>query len=603
MKFELRDYQEDCIAAVESDWSEGERAVIAVLATGAGKTIIAAEIMNRAQGNCLFLADSRVIVSENATKFNALAESRGSSERAGVEMGSRSSGGERIVIGSTQSLVNRLDRFDREHFSVIILDECHRNSLGESATSILEYFAPEDSLTKVLGLTATPWRSDNRELAEVFRKVSYEVSLVDLIKMGHLSPITVKSVPLQVDLRNLTKRSGDYDANEVGEALDPILEEAVEMLKESARGRRKIMVFLPLVRIAEKFAQLCNKSGIKAVAVSGEDRSALPEFEDGDARVCCNAMLLTTGYDFPEVDAILVLRPTKSRALFTQIVGRGTRKSEGKSDLLLLDPLYLLDDHRLAGPACLSGAGGDLSREMHNIMHEGDENVDKPDREMDLLELGALAEQKVAESIERRAKEVRKKGLRLVSVVDYMASLGEEPPDASKGAYEQDPPTSPQIVAIRAAGFDSDMVPTRTEASRLLSCLEKRRERGLASPKQLRVLKKFKVKNPHKLTMREAGRIIDARMRGDFRTQPRYCKEEGSSPKGVFAELVNRKESPAIKTKDGSEITGPFAEKLKQFGVKAEDYMTKREVVLELAKIKLEIERKKGLLEEGDETV
>ena len=108
MKFELRNYQQDCITAVEADWSEGERSVIAVLATGAGKTLIASEIMRRAQGNCLFLADSRVIVSENALKFNLLAESQGSNERAGVEMGDQRSNGERIIIGSTQSMVNRL---------------------------------------------------------------------------------------------------------------------------------------------------------------------------------------------------------------------------------------------------------------------------------------------------------------------------------------------------------------------------------------------------------------------------------------------------------------------------------------------------------------
>lgn len=598
MKFKLRDYQEDCITAVMNDWQEGEQAVIAVLATGAGKTLIASEIMNRAQGNCLFLADSRVIVSENAVKFNALAESQGSTERAGIEMGDQRSNGERIIVGSTQSVVNRLDQFDREHFSVIILDECHRNSLGELATAILDYFTPEGSRTKILGLTATPWRTDNRELAEVFSKVSYEVNLVDLIRMGHLSPITVKSVPLEVDLRNLTKRSGDYDANEVGEALDPILEEAVSMLKENIEGRDKVMVFLPLVRIAEKFAALCNKAGIKAVAVSGEDRSALPEFEEGDARVCCNAQLLAVGYDFPAVDCILVLRPTKSRALFTQIVGRGTRKCEGKNDLLLLDPLYLLDDHKLAGPACLSGAGGDLSQEIHKILHEGDENVDKPEREMDLLELGALAEQQVAESIERRAREVRKKGLRLVSVVEYMEGLNEQFEETGLSAYDAPPPSDAQITAIRAAGFDSDAIKTRTEASRLLSCLEKRREQGLASPKQLRLLKKFKVRDSHKLTMREAGRIIDCRMRGDFRTQPRY--NDGQPSKGSFSELIKKPHSIGLRTKDGSEVTGAFAEKLRQHNIKPEEYATKQEVILALAKAKLEIERRDGLLENDD---
>jgi len=605
MKFELRNYQQDCITAVEADWSEGERSVIAVLATGAGKTIIASEIMRRAQGNCLLLADSRVIVSENAVKFNLLAESQGSNERAGVEMGDQRSNGERIIIGSTQSMVNRLDEFHREHFSAIILDECHRNSLGESATAVLDYFMPEDSRTKVLGLTATPWRTDNRELSEVFKKVSYEVSLIDLIKMGHLSPITVKSVPLKIDLRDLTKRSGDYDCTEVGEALDPILEEAVEMLKSSSEGRQKIMVFLPLVRIAEKFAALCNKAGMKAVAVSGEDRSALPEFEEGDARICCNAMLLSTGYDFPAVDCILVLRPTKSRALFTQICGRGTRKSDatGKKDLLLLDPLYLLDDHKLAGPACLSGADGDLSREMHDIMHDSDDEVDKPDQEMDLLELGALAEERVAESIERRAKEVRKKGLRLVSVVDYMDQLGElmDSDTGSSSHASTPPPSEAQITAIRAAGFDSDAITSRTEADRLLGCLKKRREQGLATPKQLRLLKKFKVSKPHKLSMREAGRIIDCRMRGDFRTQPRY--QDNNKPNGAFGDLIRKGDKTGLTTQDGSEIAGVFAEKLRQSNIDPEQYATKADVIMALAKARIEIERQRGTMEESDDHI
>ena len=353
---ELRPYQKEFVDAVEKSFSSGKKRIMGVAATGAGKTILASEIMRREKGNCLFLADAQELIRQNADKFQ-----KWSGERAGIEMSSQQAGGERVIVATTQSLARRLDKYPKDYFNLIITDEAHRNALGDQAQSIFDHFDP---YARVLGITATPFRSDKKRLGDFFEEICVDIGLERLIREGFLSRIMVRSIPMKLDISKVSSRGGDYKASELGAIIEPILREAAEQIKKHASDRKKIVIFLPLVKSSIRMARICNEIGLKAVHVDGTDKEQMDQFVKGDARVICNAQLLTTGWDCPEVDCVVMLRPTKSLAMFSQCVGRGTRICKGKSDLLLLDPLYLTDDHKLITPAKLIARDEDQAKAL-----------------------------------------------------------------------------------------------------------------------------------------------------------------------------------------------------------------------------------------------
>ena len=498
---ELRGYQTEFIDAVEHSFSEGHKRIMGVAATGAGKTILAAELMRREPGNCLFLADAKELVDQNADKFFAH-----TGEKAGVEMASQWAipGVDRVVIGTSQSMVRRLGRYAEDHFNLIIADECHRNVLGEGPQKIFKHF----SYARVLGLTATPFRSDRKNLGDFFEKIAIEIGLERLIREKYLSRIQIKSIPMSVDLRGIRMAGGDYSTSDLGEVIEPILKEAAMQLAEHAKDRKKIVVFLPLVKTSIRMARILNEMGIKAVHVSGTDREEIKAFTEGDARVICNAQLLTTGWDCPAVDCILVLRPTKSLALFSQCIGRGTRVSPGKENLLILDPLFLSDDHKLINPACLMARDAEQAKAMMEKIKE--------DGSGDLLDVEQNVEEMRLAALQARIESKKKRKSRTVDAIEFALACG----DTDTAEYEAEfgweaaPPSEKQLAALLKAGFDTDEITTRGQASKILDLLFVRRQRGLASPKQLKLLKQLGHPSPSSVSFVAAGTWLDAKLNG-----------------------------------------------------------------------------------------
>ena len=269
----------------------------------------------------------------------------------------------RITVGSVQTLMrqSRLERFSQDYFNTIIIDEAHHCVSG-SYQRILQYF----SEAKVLDVTATPDRGDMKNLGSVFESLAYEYSLPQAIREGYLSPIKALTVPLKMDLTGVGIQSGDFKAGDLGTALDPYLEQiAVEM--EKVCRDRKTVVFLPLVKTSQKFRDILNAHGFRAAEVNGESRDRneiLKQFDAGEYNALCNSMLLTEGWDCPSVDCIVVLRPTKVRSLYSQMVGRGTRLSPGKDHLLLLDFLWHTERHELCHPANLICENPEVAQKM-----------------------------------------------------------------------------------------------------------------------------------------------------------------------------------------------------------------------------------------------
>jgi len=349
---ELRPYQEAARSSIHSEWDQGRRKTLLVLPTGTGKTIVFAKIAEdvvKTGGRVLILAHRGELLEQAADKIRKTTGLICSVEKAEEScLGSFYM----ITVGSVQTLCRekRLHAFAPDYFHTIIIDEAH-HALSETYQRILEYF----SGAHVLGVTATPDRGDMKNLGEFFDSLAYEYTLPQAIRDGFLCKIKAQTIPLQLDLSGVKMSAGDYQAGDVGNALDPYLGQIAREMSHYCQGR-KTVVFLPLIATSRKFCQLLIDEGFRAAEVNGEssDRAEiLADFEAGKYDVLCNSMLLTEGWDCPSVDCIVVLRPTQVRSLYCQMVGRGTRLAPDKDFLLLLDFLWMTERHELCRPAAL----------------------------------------------------------------------------------------------------------------------------------------------------------------------------------------------------------------------------------------------------------
>ena len=492
-RFELRPYQQEFLSAVRRDFREHDH-ILGVAATGAGKTILASDLMRGWQGNCLFLADAQELVRQNADKYFGYA-----GEFAGIEMAdSKALLGDRVVVATTQSICRRLDKWPRDYFGLVIVDEAHRNTLGAMAAQVLLHFES----AKVLGVTATPFRSDRRQLGSFYEKISVEIGLARLIKEGWLSRIVIKSVPLPVDLSLVRTTAGDYNEGDLGDVITPHLRQAARLIAEHAAGRRTV-AFLPLIATSQAFVKACREEGLRAVHVDGNDREGLRAYERGEYDLVSNASLLTTGWDHPQTDCVFILRPTKSLSLFQQMVGRGTRIAEGKENLLLLDPLFLSDDHSLIRPARLIARSEEETCELSERLSGGGE--------VDLLEAEEEVEEVRQSRLEERLVKAARRKARTIDAIEFCLSLkavelADYEPELP---WEGKPPSDRQLITLAKAGFDTDCVSCRGHASKILDLLFMRREHGLATPKQLSWLRKFHYPEPELATFEEAQLFLD----------------------------------------------------------------------------------------------
>ena len=347
---ELRPYQEEARAAVEGEWEKGVQKTLLVLPTGCGKTVVFAKITEdqvRKGERILILAHRGELLEQAADKIRTATGLACAMEKAEKTC---LGGWFRVAVGSVQTLMRekRLARFPSDYFQTIIIDEAH-HCISDSYQKIFSHFGQ----AKLLGVTATPDRGDMQNLGEVFGSLAYEYTLPKAIKEGYLSPIKALTIPLKLDLSGVSIQSGDLKAGDVATALDPYLYQIADEMKKYCTDR-KTVVFLPLVKTSRKFRDILTERGFKAAEVNGgsRDRAEILEaFDKGEYNVLCNSMLLTEGWDCPSVDCIVVLRPTRVRSLYSQMVGRGTRLHPGKEYLLLLDFLWHTERHELCHPA------------------------------------------------------------------------------------------------------------------------------------------------------------------------------------------------------------------------------------------------------------
>lgn len=481
---ELRPYQEEARQAVESEWEKGNSRTLLVLPTGCGKTIVFAKITEdcvRSGARVLILAHRGELLDQAADKIK-----KTTGLQCAVEKAEESclSSWYRVTVGSVQTLMRekRLNQFDPGYFDTIIIDEAH-HCISDSYQRILNHF----SGANVLGVTATPDRGDMRNLGQVFESLAYEYTLPKAIREGYLSPIKALTIPLKMDLSGVGVQSGDFKVGDLGTALDPYLYQIAEEMAKYCRGR-KTVVFLPLVKTSRKFRDILNERGFSAAEVNGEstDRSQiLADFDAGRYNVLCNSMLLTEGWDCPSVDCIVVLRPTKVRSLYCQMVGRGTRLCGGKDHLLLLDFLWHTERHELCHPASLICETEEVAQQMTKNLED---SAGYPvDIEMAEEQASSDVVAQREEALAQQLAEMRKRKKRLVDPLQYEMSIQAEDLSSYVPAFgwEMAPPSQKQIAALKKCGILPDQIDNAGKAALLLDKIEKRRNAGLTTPKQM----------------------------------------------------------------------------------------------------------------------
>lgn len=505
---ELRPYQQEAKNAILQEWDKGTNKTLLVLPTGCGKTIVFAKISEecvKRGKRVLILAHRGELLDQAADKIEKVTGLKSAVEKA--EQSCKNTWF-RVVVGSVQTLMRekRLSEFSDSYFDNIIIDEAH-HAISDSYQRVLEHFKK----AQVLGVTATPDRGDMKNLGTVFDSLAYEYTLPKAIKEGYLSPIKAITIPLNLDLTGVSTQAGDFKASDIDTALDPYLYSIANEMQKYCKNR-KTVVFLPLVKTSQKFRDILISKGFNAAEVNGDstDRAEiLQAFDKGEYNVLCNSMLLTEGWDCPSVDCVVVLRPTKVRGLYCQMVGRGTRLCEGKTDLLLLDFLWHTERHELCRPAHLICDNEEVAQKMtEQLAENAGQAVDIEEAEHQASE-DVVAQRE--EALAKTLAEMKKRKRKLVDPLQYEMSIQAEDLSSYVPAFgwECAPPTDNQKATLEKLGIYPDEIDNAGKAKLILDRLDKRKTEGLTTPKQIRFLENKGFQHVGKWQFEVAKKLID----------------------------------------------------------------------------------------------
>ncbi len=489
----LRPYQSAFIAAVRDNLTRF-RSTLGVAATGTGKTVSFAELARiwvQQGGRVLILVHRDELIRQARRKCEAVGlwpDVEKAKQRANTLA--------KVVLASVQSLRGqRLLRWARDHFSLIIVDEAH-HAVANSYRGVLDHFTG----AKVVGVTATPDRADGKALGELFESVAYRYEIRQAIAEQYLVPIVARRVVVEsVDLSCVASRAGDLAQDQLAAVMadERVLRGAATPIFELVRDRQAIGFCVDVEHSRKMAATMNSQRPGCARYVSGETpederERLLADFATGAFQFLFNCDVLTEGFDAPNCSCVIMLRPTKSRGRFVQCAGRGLRLlgdtfaesiANGKRDCLLLDITGTAGKHRLVGPAdCLAGAdelADDIRDEIDRLLGNAQ------------LELDKVIAQADDEVNKRRA------ALKISALVKYHAEhidpfIGEErresrvPMPAGSTVWDRQPASQAQLKALEADGVTVSRLPStfsRADAWNLLSRIKARPRMGLCSYK------------------------------------------------------------------------------------------------------------------------
>jgi len=475
--------------------------VLSVAATGAGKTIMSSALaewsVKTGQGKVLFLADSDELVSQGIDKIYKSTGMIAGKEKA-AERASRTRD---VVVGSIQTLAQpaRLKTWPRDHFGLVIADEAHL-SMADSWQRVLKHFGP----AKQVGVTATPERGDDRDLWDYWQHEAANISLYELIDLKRLSPIRVQTCPIDLDCRGIRSRGQGLDEEELSHRIEPAFDAIIAAWKKYGE-ERKTLWFLPGVAASKVFAEKLRQSGLTAEHVDGaspDRKQILKGYEDGKFEHLTNAQLLTKGYDCPDIGAVVILRPTKSRVAYQQMVGRGTRVCDRYEDMLLLDFLWDFD-RMMVRPA-------DLIAKTKQQADAIQERLTGAAEQMDIREAADLAHVDSVKKLIDRLINGDKRTARTYTAHQAAALLGEQQllEYEPRAEWETEGPSSRQLEILKREGVQARTVKSKGQASQLIGEIGKRRAHGEADLKQVLELARLGVEQPHRWSSQAAKRAI-----------------------------------------------------------------------------------------------
>lgn len=551
----LRPYQTETIAKLWQSYQLGHRAPLAVLATGLGKTVIFSSLINEYlkshSKRVLVLAHRAELIWQAKGKLEALCP-----VSVGVEMGElRASnygffGGDKIVVSTIQTQISgkagagRMKNFKPDEFGLIVIDEAH-HAVSASYQRVIKHYTEGGAW--VLGVTATPDRGDKKALGKVFDCVAQNYDVGDGIRDGWLTPITQKMVTITgLDYSHIRTTAGDLNGGDLAEEMEREsnlygIADATIKLAEW----RKTLVFCASVKQAERLAEIINRhKPNSAVSIDGkadkEERAqVLRDYHDGKIQFLVNCALFTEGFDEPDTACVVFARPTKSRALYAQMLGRGTRPHSSvanalgsfdsaedrrklmtdspKPEVLVLDFVGNSGRHKLVTSIDILGGSGSVTYD-DNVIAKAKKLVTDATKMGIAMPTEEALEKAKKEVEEKRKREVAKRvGLKAsasftVTDADPFALFGIQRPVA-RGWDRTKKVTDKMLNAlIRFKVPNADKL-SFAEAKAILSECISRAQEGRPSLAQEKMLKKLGVRFPVR-TFDEASRLISRYKKG-----------------------------------------------------------------------------------------
>ena len=537
----LRPYQAEAVNNTFDTFKQHD-SVLAVMATGLGKTVffshVAKDFMNR--GRVMVLAHREELITQAKDKLQ-----RVTGIDADIEMGESWAMNNyfksEIVTSTIQTQIagmegnGRMTRFDPNEFSLLVVDEAH-HAVAKTYQRVIQHYRQNPDL-KVLGVTATPDRADELALGKIFSAVSYEYDIRDGIDDGWLVPIEQMSVEVQsLDFSKMRTTAGDLNGKDLAEQLE--FEENLHGIADPTIqivGDRKALVFAASVAQAERLAEIFNRHRAgSAEFVTGKTpkeyrRKLFDAFANRELQYLVNVGVATEGFDDPSIECVVMARPTKSRCLYTQMAGRGTRPLEGivdgltdaiarksaialsgKSSVEIIDFVGNCGRHKLITSADILGGRyeDDVIELAKQTAQETSERTGKP---VDMMTELQQAESEIARR--RRMREEAERRQHIRGYAQFTTSkvnpfdLFDIMPQRERAWHKDRPPTEKQLDVLARNGIPIEGL-TFTHASQLIGAVIKRRENNLCSFKQARTLRKYDV-DPSVMTFQEASAVID----------------------------------------------------------------------------------------------
>lgn len=511
----LRDYQDLCTKEVIKCWDSGQNRVLLVSSMASGKTSMGAWLIRHflsQGGRALVICHMRKLVKQ----FRDSIESKVGLP-VSLEMSGYRDEGAPVLCATVQTISSGIarGRWSPDAFDLILMDEAHL-AMAPQFQVVANHFQK----SKVLGVTATPHRTDGKNLRDFFNGwVELPEARMDtLIQRGFLSPITIKKIPSKIKIES--SGSGDFTDEEINHAIEPYLDSAADSVVIHARGRCGV-TFLPLIATSEKFAKMLRDRGVRAEHVDGGMdeqviESAISRLYRGEIEMLTCSQLLGIGVDIPPINFVCILRPTTSWTTYSQQVGRGLRTWEGskdslwppKTDCVLLDPIFETEKHNLLQtPASLICSNDDDIQFMKSRMVSGEEE----DLEMDLMSLMGEAVSAREKALADRLKEASERRAQVIDAMDFF--LGVNNTSAANfqptEKWEGEKPTPAQISTLQRMGFDVQSGINKGQATILIREIINRTASGKSSIDSVRKCAKLGHEDPWNLTERQAQQYIN----------------------------------------------------------------------------------------------